>query len=99
MIIIVLAMIMIGFYVLYLVILKGIEDSGVVQELKAIKNLLKKIRDKELQMVDTIEEIQVDEDIEEETSCPACGWPITHEDKICPSCELNLDGIMHKNLD
>lgn len=78
----------IGFYVLYLILMTVVEHSGIVEELQEIKVLLKEIRDE-------ICTEHVNEEIKEEVlsvgQCPACGITLAETNEACPSCGLSLN--------
>lgn len=78
--------VIIGFYVLYLILMTVVEHSGIVEELQEIKVLLKEIRDSTCIVKDNEEEMLLSID-----KCPACGTPLIETNEVCPSCGLSLN--------
>ncbi|MBU3810701.1 MAG: hypothetical protein H9893_03505 [Candidatus Niameybacter stercoravium] len=82
--------VIIGFYVLYLILMTVVEHSGIVEELQEIKVLLKEIRDSTCIVKDNEEE-KKEEMLLGIDKCPACGTPLTETNEACPSCRLSLN--------
>ncbi len=79
------------FCILYWVIQSAIDGSKTAEEIKQIRMILQKQygeslkRDK--QSYDNYKVMDIPYD-----ACPACGTAVKSEDKVCPSCGLNLNG-------
>lgn len=66
-------------YVLYLILMTVIDQSGIVKELQEIKILLKKLNGK------------IEKNILGTGECPGCGEPLAKASRVCPGCGLVLN--------
>ena len=75
-------------YVLYLILMTVIDQSGIVKELQEIKILLKKLNG---EIEENSKEIGIEENILSTGECPACGEPLAKASRVCPGCGLVLN--------